>query len=102
MLVYPLRIIWVESKMAEQVLVRAAFSVSRRIFRNATDRNLLKRRMKEAYRVNRNIFYDNDSAKNINLMCIFIAHEMKSYSEIEKAIQTGLKKMIRQSAGDKQ
>jgi ribonuclease P protein component len=99
--VFPLKIIWIESERRNPNPIKAGFSVSRRIFRNAVDRNLLKRRMREAFRVNKHAFYPDPGDKSIDLMCLFIAREKASYSVIEKATKAGLRKIFRQSVKDK-
>jgi ribonuclease P protein component len=99
--IFPLKIIWIESEGRNACPIKAGFSVSRRIFRNAVDRNLLKRRMREAFRVNKHTFLPDSGEKSIDLMCLFIAREKVSFAVIEKATKAGLRKIFRQSIRDK-
>jgi ribonuclease P protein component len=57
------------------------FAVSSKIFKRAVDRNLLKRRMKEAVRNNI------DKFKNKSIAIIYSAHDIRDYSEIETSIK---------------
>jgi len=66
------------------------FSVPSRVFKRAVDRNLLKRRMREAYRINQLKF--NLSVK-LNLAYIYIAKKALPYSEIEKKIVQSFQKL---------
>lgn len=67
---------------------KIAISVAKRNFKKAVDRNLLKRRIREAYRHNKhnltNIAKKHNKA--INAIIIYVPKEKLSYREIEKGI----------------
>jgi ribonuclease P protein component len=94
-LVYPLKIVWKVSIMDINSPAQAAFTVSSKIFGKSVDRNLLKRRMREAYRHNKLLLYDGLGEKKINVMFIYIAREELDFSRIEKSMVSGFKKIIR-------
>jgi ribonuclease P protein component len=73
-----------------------AFTVSKRNFKRAVKRNLLKRRMREAYRLNKPAFYAEIAAKNasIALMFVFVGKDIIEYATIEKAMISALKKVV--------
>ena len=82
--------------------VRAAFSVPSKIFKRAMDRNLLKRRMREAYRKNKMELNDSVRREQVNCLVMFIytAHRKLPYAEIESKIFVTLqhlqKKIVRE------
>ena len=74
----------------------AAFTVSKRNFKRAVKRNLLKRRMREAYRLNKPGFYDELAAKELHIavMFVFIGKGLVEFPAIEKAMISAFKKVL--------
>jgi len=74
---------------SESGLVQILVSVSKKKIKKATERNLIRRRIKEAYRLNKNInFNQNNSTKNnFALGIIYLSKEIESYEKINKSIQ---------------
>jgi ribonuclease P protein component len=93
--VYPLKIAWKEAGSEIPCQVQAGFSVSSKIFRKSTERNLLKRRMREAFRINKNGISSGLGEKRLMLMFIYSAREMTDYSLIEKSTCSALRKISR-------
>lgn len=65
--------------------VKAGFSVPKRNMKLAVDRNKLKRRMREVYRKNKHLFYENISEPYI-FMFIYTAKNELKYLEIEELV----------------
>ncbi|TKG93542.1 ribonuclease P protein component [Puteibacter caeruleilacunae] len=94
--VFPLKFVWVKHELCADTHVKSAFTVSKKSFKRAVKRNLLKRRMREAFRLNKPDFIDrlpkSDDA-GIGMMVIFLGKELMDYSRIERAMNKGLQKM---------
>jgi ribonuclease P protein component len=94
---YPLKCYFLFSELTEtQSSVRVAFSVPKKSFKNAVQRNSLKRRMREAYRLNyKKVFetFVNQKDKQLQILFIFIGKEIVDYGCIEKNMQTILMKL---------
>ena len=56
---YPFRIVFKESSQIGEFPVRIAISVSKKKFKRAVKRNRIKRLTREAFRLNKNDFYNN-------------------------------------------
>ena len=65
--------------------IKVGFSVPKRIMKLAVDRNKLKRRMREVYRKNKHLFYNNLSEQYI-FMFIYTAKDELKHFEIEELL----------------
>ncbi len=65
---------------------QVGFSVSKRNFKNAVDRNRIKRLLREYFRKNKYLFVL-AKEKQFLFMFIFTGKSMPSYQDIEKAMQ---------------
>jgi ribonuclease P protein component len=94
-LVYPLKVVFLKTDNSQPTPVQASFAVSKRNFKRAVKRNLLKRRMREAYRLNKLALYDELAAKELHIaaMFIFIGKDLAEFAAIEKAMFSALKKI---------
>jgi len=84
--VHPLRMMWIPSVLPVKVPLQAAFSVPKRNFKSAVDRNRIKRRMREAYRKNKSLLYAliPNSENQYALLFVFTGKEMISYFDTEE------------------
>ena len=89
---YPLRFLWRVSSAMEGEQVRVLVTVPARNFRKAVHRNFLKRRMREAYRKNKEKLASlvSQGAAPIDLVMIYTAKELCNYHEIEKGVVAGI------------
>lgn len=95
---YPLRLVYLEVEPidAQHFPVQFSLTVPKKSFKRAVDRNVLRRRTREAYRLNKKSLYDfieNHELlrrKHYAFMVMYVAKEELPYTDIEK----GIKKMI--------
>lgn len=102
-LVYPFRILWLSADSDLAFPAQILISVPKKRFKRSVDRNLLKRRIREIYRLNKSqLLYPflMERSEKIVLGINYIGNEIAEYSTLEKkfisAIQR-LKKNISES-----
>ena len=91
--IFPLKVVYLKSDLPGGGPVQAAFTVSRKNFKRAVKRNLLKRRMREAYRLNKQILSQSDDRVPLAVMFIYAAREEKDYRIIERSMKQALLKL---------
>ena len=86
-LCYPFKVSWLAAPAGQTVPVQVVFAVAKKRYKRAVDRNLIKRRMREAFRLlKQQALYDALSAsdKTILLSIGFIGKEIVDYGLMEK------------------
>ena len=98
-LCYPFKASWLYHTQPQQYPVQVLFSVPKRRYKRAVDRNLIKRCMRESYRLHKqkNLYNLLQSAdKTIVLSVGYIGKEIAPYSVIEKKMQKLLTQLAEQ------
>ncbi|MCD6202001.1 MAG: ribonuclease P protein component [Bacteroidales bacterium] len=95
----PLRVVWIEADRAPgRPPARMAIAVSRKNFKRAVDRNLIKRRIREAYRKNKvalNMWLEENN-RALDVVFIYTASQIPAYRDIEEKIMVTLQKIIKE------
>jgi len=95
---FPIKCFFSFSEIKENLsTLRVAFAVSKRTFKLATNRNTIKRRMREAYRLNYKNILDpflNQQEKQMKLFMIYMGKEILEYAIIEQNMQIILNRLL--------
>lgn len=97
---YPLRAVWLtvpgDNVGENHVVARFLISIPKKRVRHAVDRVLLRRRTREAYRLNRQILDTAQEPINKKTLLIgfnWVANERRSYATIERSMRELLSKI---------
>ena len=88
--IFPFRLVYIAT---EKTSLKSSFSVPKRNFKKAVDRNSIKRLIKEAYRLEKNNAFKT-SNYNCVFMITFLGNKELAFSEIQIKIRELLKLFI--------
>lgn len=92
---YPLMGVYGFKSESTGVVANVGIAVPKKYVRKAVDRNLVKRRVREAYRLNNHELKNTleGKGKEINLMLIYTTPQILPYNQIEEKIKVILKRL---------
>lgn len=84
---YPLRLVYRQAEAGSEEKIKIGVSVSKKYFKKAVDRNYFKRVLRETYRLNKHLLWDNVE-QPYSFMFFYQTKDRLSYEEINtKTIQ---------------
>ncbi len=92
--VYPFRYV-VYAETADEMSAEILFSTPKKFLKRANKRNKVRRRMREAYRLNKDILLSSDSPRQMQVAIIYSAKEVLDYNTIENATKRILENLCK-------
>ncbi len=107
--VYPIRYVWRESTSIPQAetdrnnLSSVLFTVPKRFHKRANKRNLLRRRIKEAYRLQKGLLNNIDAGNRnpLNIALIYSSKEIVEYDKISRSVAKALRQIAEEHGQQK-
>ncbi len=92
---FPLKVIWLPQNT--KASLQAAVGVSSRNFKKATDRNRVKRLMREAYRLQKSPLQEHLALKqkNLSVFFLYVGKELPLYPLLHEKMGAALKRLIK-------
>ena len=92
---FPFRFIWSVSK-SDEFSIKVAISVPKKRFIHAVDRNLIRRRIREAFRkaYNEQVL-DEKKQVTVQLVIVYVDSTFRLQPETDEKISVGIKKILR-------
>ncbi|MGI9541765.1 MAG: ribonuclease P protein component [Cyclobacteriaceae bacterium] len=94
---YPLRVVYCPNPQSEISLHQTMFVVPKKRFKSAVDRNLIRRRMLEAYRLNKNILYHKQPVTPYLIAYIYIGKEIADYQMVEEKLKVAMLRLVNEA-----
>jgi ribonuclease P protein component len=83
---FPLKLLYLKTVLPEDVKIQAGVAVPKKNFKSAVRRNRIKRLLREAYRLNKEIVFNN-SDTNFAFLFLYLGKEMPKYSDLDIRIK---------------
>jgi ribonuclease P protein component, eubacterial len=95
--VYPFKVVYRTVDYSEKEYLKIGISVSKRNFKRAVKRNYIKRRIREAFRLNKRPLklLLEERRVGLQLMLIYVSKEVQEYDDIEPKIKIILEKLAK-------
>ncbi|MCS6820621.1 MAG: ribonuclease P protein component [Microscillaceae bacterium] len=95
---YPFRVSYLLKPQPDATLPQIIISIPRKNFKLATQRNQIKRRIREAYRLNKYLLQNSAHQFSVQYIAfVYVAKEILKYAVIEKKMQKILKDLAKLS-----
>ncbi|MDX1472307.1 MAG: ribonuclease P protein component [Flavobacteriaceae bacterium] len=97
---YPIKIVYLPVDFTDGSEVKVGVSVGKKNFKKAVDRNRIKRLLREAYRLNKHILFNNIST-SYALMILYIGKDGTDFETINVKTKQTLTKLSERIAANK-
>ena len=90
---YPLKLIYLQTEFEDNSVLKTGVSVSKRLHKTAVARNRIRRLLREVYRLNKPLYFNNSSA-SYAFMILYLSKDGTTFDKINKSMKLLFDKFI--------
>ena len=88
--IFPLKLIFLENT-GQKVPIKAAVTVPKKNFKSAVHRNKIKRLLRESYRLNKGLVFNN-TQRNFAFLFLYLGKEIPAFEDLEPKMKLLMEK----------
>jgi len=95
---YPLRLVYLKTGFEDSSHIKTGVSVSKRLHKTAVARNRIKRLLREAYRLNKPLYFNNSSA-SFAFMILYLSKDGTTFAKLDDSMKLLFEKFTDKTSG---
>ena len=97
---FPIKLIYLNTNSKEEIPIKVAVVAPKRRFKTAVDRNHIKRLLREAYRLNKPLIFNNIEG-NFAFIFLYLGKKTPSFDEVDAAMKKLLEAFVKKEFHEK-